>query len=507
MRKKQEFIRIDILGMERLQGRKGEGVWKSLDWWTILIYVALLAFGWISICGASYDFELAGNIFSFDSRSGMQLVWIGTSFVLGFVLLMLDDRIYDTFAYIIYGIFLILLFITPFFARDIKGSLSWIKIGSFSIQFAEFAKCATALALAKYMSVYGYSMSRMREALMTCAIIFVPIILIILQKETGSALVYLAFFLVLYREGMPGSILFAGISAVTYFVVGVRYADVPMWHIPMSAGQFIVLLLIFLFTLGLLRVYCGKTDKALKLITIYGIGSIVIAFCFAYWVIPFDVTWVLLVLSLFIVGYLCYLALRDRVTNYFYIAMFTLVSLSFSYAVEPVLNEVLQPHQRVRIHVLLGLEDDPSGAGYNVNQAKIAIGSGGLMGKGFLNGTQTKLKYVPEQDTDFIFCTVGEEEGFWGASLVLLLFLALILRLIYLAERQPYAFGRIYGYAVMSVFLFHLFINVGMVLGLTPVIGIPLPFFSYGGSSLWGFTLLLFIFLRIDAGRNLSKRY
>ena len=188
------------------------------------------------------------------------------------------------------------------------------------------------------------------------------------------------------------------------------------------------------------------------------------------------------------------------------IAIFALGSMAFFYSLDYVMESVLEDHQRVRIHVLLGLEDDPSGAGYNVNQAKIAIGSGGLMGKGFLNGTQTKLKYVPEQDTDFIFCTVGEEEGFWGAAGVLLLFLALILRLIYLAERQPYAFGRIYGYAVMSVFLFHLFINVGMVLGLTPVIGIPLPFFSYGGSSLWGFTLLLFIFLRIDAGRNLSKR-
>ena len=201
-----------------------------------------------------------------------------------------------------------------------------------------------------------------------------------------------------------------------------------------------------------------------------------------------------------------YVSVTARVKKYFYIAVFALGSLAFFYSVDFVLNNVLEAHQQIRIKVLLGLEDDPTGAGYNVNQAKIAIGSGGLKGKGFLNGTQTKLKYVPEQDTDFIFCTVGEEEGFVGSAAVLLLFLTLILRLIHLAERQPYRFGRVYGYCVLSVFLFHLFINVGMVLGLTPVIGIPLPFFSYGGSSLWGFTILLFIFLRIDASRNLAQR-
>jgi rod shape determining protein RodA len=206
------------------------------------------------------------------------------------------------------------------------------------------------------------------------------------------------------------------------------------------------------------------------------------------------------------VVYLIYLSVRDSMVRYFYIALFAAGSLAFFYSADFVLNHVMEPHQQTRIRVLLGLEDDPRGAGYNVIQAKIAIGSGGLKGKGFLNGTQTKLKYVPEQDTDFIFCTVGEEEGFLGCSVVLLLFLTLILRLIHLAERQPYTFGRVYGYCVMSIFLFHVFINVGMVLGLTPVIGIPLPFFSYGGSSLWGFTILLFVFLRIDAGRNRMRR-
>lgn len=482
-----------------------KGVWRSLDWWTILIYMALLAFGWISICGASYDFALEGNIFSFEARSGMQIIWIGTSLVLGFVLLMLDSKHYETFAYIIYFLFLVLLFITPFLARDIKGSQSWIKIGPFSIQCAEFAKCATALALAKFMSVYGYNISRWRDLLITMGIIFVPIVLIILQKETGSALVYLAFFLMLYREGMSGAVLFSGVSAVVYFVVGVRYKEVMLGYIPTSVGEFLVLMMVILFTMGMVHVY-GDKKEVVRNILFYGVGTVVLALGFSAIVIPFDITWILVAVCIGVIVYLCYIGLRERISRYFYIALFALGSMTFFYSADYVLNQVMEPHQRVRINVLLGLEDDPSGAGYNVNQAKIAIGSGGLRGKGFLNGTQTKLKYVPEQDTDFIFCTVGEEEGFWGAAGVLVLFLILILRLIYLAERQPFAFGRIYGYGVMSIFLFHVFINVGMVLGLTPVIGIPLPFFSYGGSSLWGFTILLFIFLRIDAGRNQAKR-
>ena len=487
--------------MEQLRGEQGKGVWRSLDWWTILIYMALLAFGWVSICGASYDFELEGDIFSFQARSGMQIVWIGSSLALGFCLLMLDDRIYDTLAYVVYLFMLVLLFITPFLARDIKGSHSWIKIGSFSFQSAEFAKCATALALAKFMSAYGYQIGRFKDFAITLCIIFLPIILIIMQKETGSALVYLAFFLVLYREGMSGSVLFAGVSAVAYFVVGVRYAADTLGYIPTSLGEFLVLLLIVLCCVGLLHVYGSRREPG-RNILIYGVGLIGVTVCFSALVIPFDVKWMMWSVCGGMVAYLVYLSLRERVAQYAYIALFAVGSLSFYYSADYVLNHVMEAHQRVRINVLLGLEDDPAGAGYNVNQAKIAIGSGGLRGKGFLNGTQTKLKYVPEQDTDFIFCTVGEEEGFWGAAAVLVLFLVLVLRLIHLAERQPYAFGRIYGYAVMSVFLFHLFINVGMVLGLTPVIGIPLPFFSYGGSSLWGFTILLFVFLRIDAGRN-----
>ena len=252
-------------------------------------------------------------------------------------------------------------------------------------------------------------------------------------------------------------------------------------------------------------VYVGDKGRTRLLLT-YVFGVTGLALLFSEFVIPFDVVWVQLILSACVIGYLVYNAMNTRFANYFYIALFALGSIAFFYSADYVLNDVMQPHQRVRINVLLGLDEDLAGAGYNVHQSEIAIGSGGLQGKGFLNGTQTKLKFVPEQDTDFIFCTVGEEEGFLGSASVLVLFLFLILRLMYLADRQPFKFGRVYGYCVAGIFLFHLFINVGMVLGLTPVIGIPLPFFSYGGSSLWGFTLLLFIFLRIDAGRNLIRQ-
>lgn len=237
----------------------------------------------------------------------------------------------------------------------------------------------------------------------------------------------------------------------------------------------------------------------------YCLGATLIALLFSVFVIPFDIVWVQLVISAAMIGWLLWQGLGSRLKQYYYIMLFAIGSMAFFYSADYVLNNVMEPHQRVRINVLLGLEEDLAGAGYNVHQSEIAIGSGGLEGKGFLNGTQTKLKFVPEQDTDFIFCTVGEEEGFLGSAGVLLLFLALILRLIHLSERQPFRYGRVYGYSVLSVFLFHVFINVGMVLGLTPVIGIPLPFFSYGGSSLWGFTLLLFIFLRIDASRKLVR--
>ena len=303
---------------------------------------------------------------------------------------------------------------------------------------------------------------------------------------------------------MPGSVLFTGVAMVVYFVVGIRYGETLIEPSPTPIGPFVVLLLVQIFTAGMVRTYCKDKHKS-WLIIAYSVGVTVLSVLFAEFVLPFNIVYVQLAVTLILIGYLLYQALYTRMRNYFLILLFTVGSVAFFYSASYVLNNVMEPHQRVRINVLLGLDEDLKGAGYNVHQSEIAIGSGGLKGKGFLNGTQTKLKFVPEQDTDFIFCTVGEEEGFVGSAGVLLLFLALIIRLIKMAERQPFRFGRVYGYCVLSVFLFHVFINVGMVLGLTPVIGIPLPFFSYGGSSLWGFTILLFIFLRIDAARNMPK--
>ena len=482
-------------------GYRKDSIWKAVDWWTIGLYLILLVCGWFSVCGASYDYG-EPNFLDFGTRAGKQLMWMGCSLCLGFVLLMLEDKFYNTYAYLIYGILLLLLFGTIFNPHEIKGSRSWIVLGPVSLQPAEFAKFATALALAKFMGEYTFSMKRKKHMLAALGIILLPMVLIVLQKETGSALVYLSFFLVLYREGMTGSILFAGICAVVYFIVGVRFSADLMSDETTPWGAFSVWGLIVLLS-GLLFYSYAKLHRrfACYILGVSG-GVILLAVLFSCYVIPFNVVIVEMVLAAAIVLYLLYLYYRERLANYMYILVFTVGSAVFFYSIDYVFNNVLEAHQKIRIEVLLGITDDPAGAGYNVNQSKIAIGSGGFWGKGFLNGTQTKLKYVPEQDTDFIFCTVGEEQGFFGSALVLLLFTAFILRLMVLSERQTSRFGRVYGYCVLSIFFFHLFINIGMVLGVTPVIGIPLPFFSYGGSSLWGFTILLFVFLRIDAGRD-----
>ena len=476
--------------------RKTE-IWKSVDWFTIMLYVLMVVAGWFTICGASYAFDDVSFIDP-SGRPGMQLIWIATSVAIIFVILMLESDFFDVFAYLIYAAVLALLVVTIFVAPNIKGSHSWLVIGPLRFQPAELAKFATALAVAKLMGGYGFQLTNWKNFLRVMLLIFTPMICIMLQRETGSALVYLAFFLMLYREGMSGYILLIGVCAVAFFVTAMKYADVVVGVTPL--GQLIVSCLIGLITM--LLVWVERKDAlAVKFMagtSVVALGASVIVSLF----IPVNFAWVSIGLVLAFVGYMLYLSLHNWVIHYVLIALFAVGSLAFLFSVDYVFNEILEPHQQVRIKVSLGLEDDPSGAGYNVNQSKIAIGSGGLMGKGFLNGTQTKLKYVPEQDTDFIFCTVGEEQGFVGSTAVLLLFGFFILRLIVLAERQDSVFSRVYGYSVASIFIFHLAINVGMVTGLTPVIGIPLPFFSYGGSSLWGFTTLLFIFLRLDASRK-----
>ena len=472
-------------------------LWKSVDWITVLFYLLMVIAGWFSICGASYEFETTG-LFDPASRPGSQLIWIGTSFGLIFVIMMMERDFFEVFGYFFYAFVIMLLIATIFFAPNIKGSESWLVIGPVRIQSAEFAKFSTALAVAKAMNTYGFKLVTLKNFCVVLGLIFLPMICILLQKETGSALVFFSFFLMLYREGMSGYILLAGLSAVIFFVTGMKYAEVVVGIT--SMGELLVSCLILIITMAL--VYIERKD--LRTVHIL-LGATAVSFLVAAIVsrfMPVDFALVAMGVIVLCVLYLIYLSIYHWVCHYVLIGLFALASLGFLFSVNYVFNDILEPHQQVRIKVSLGLEDDPSGAGYNVNQSKIAIGSGGLVGKGFLNGTQTKLKYVPEQDTDFIFCTVGEEQGFLGSSAVVLLFGAFILRLIVLAERQDSAFGRVYGYCVASVFFFHLAINVGMVTGLTPVIGIPLPFFSYGGSSLWGFTILLFIFLRQDASRK-----
>ena len=370
-------------------------IWKGVDWVTILIYLALALFGWINIYGACYTFEQT-SIFSFTNVAGKQFVWIMSALFMGLIVLLIDERLYDILGYWMYAAVILLLLVTPLLANDTKGSLSWIDLGPMKLQPAEFAKFVTAIAVAKYMSRYGYKVQSWRDLVVPFILIGLPMLIIMVwQKETGSALVFAAFLLVFYTQVMNGKVLLYGFLAIVVVVVILKLQIIPD-------------------------------------------------------------AWI---------------------------------------------DSVLKPHQRARIEVVLGIREDPMGYGYNVAQSLIAIGSGRFAGKGFLQGTQTKLSFVPEQHTDFIFCTVGEEWGFVGTFLVIALYVALILRLLYIARRQRDLFSQIYAYSVASILFLHFTINIGMVIGLLPVIGIPLPFFSYGGSSFWGFTLLLFILLRMDGAR------
>ncbi len=459
----------------------------------------LVAYGAVSIYAASYDFDNA-SLFDLREFSGKQILWIGLSLVIGCVIMITDYRIYKTYAYPIYIGVLIILLITIFIAPDIKGSHSWIKIGSMSLQPAEFGKFATALALAKLFDSYNFRLNaKISNYFRALIIIFLPIIFILMQKETGSALVYISFIFVLYREGMSGLVLFSVLCAISYFVVAIKFAD-PL-ILGMASGEFTVFILIMLVFSLMLLFYCK--DIIIARNVIYGfVGSGLVVTILSLCHVPVNGRLYFIIIIATAIIYTAIAMFRHRIRKFLITIGFALVSVVFLFSVNYVFSNVLEPHQQMRIKVALGIEENLQGAGYNVNQSKIAIGSGGITGKGFLNGTQTKLKYVPEQHTDFIFCTIGEEQGFIGTTTVLILFLTLILRLIHIAERQRTIFERVYAYCVISILIFHLCINIGMVIGLCPVIGIPLPFFSYGGSSLWGFTILLFILLRLDASRK-----
>ena len=410
-------------------------IFSNIDWLTVFFYGLIMLFGWINIYSAVYD-EAHQSIFDVSQRYGKQMIWIAAAAFLGFLLLLIDARIYENFSFLIYVGVMVLLLGVLVGGKEIAGSKSWFQIGSIAIQPAELAKFATALALAKYLTMPNIDLRKLKYLIKAFIIIFTPAVLIFLQNDTGTALVFAAFVMVLYREGMtPGLLYFAA-----------------------------AMIVIFLSTL-----IAGK------------------------WVV---------ISALAGIAFLLIMLFKKQKNAIITIAVSLLLSSGVSYGIEYGFNNFLQPHQQVRIKVLLGQEVDNRGAGYNVHQSKIAIGSGGFTGKGFLQGTQTKYNFVPEQSTDFIFCTVGEEWGFVGSSALILLFVLFLIRLVFLAERQRSRFSRIYGYGVIMVLLFHFAINIGMTVGLVPVIGIPLPYVSYGGSSLWAFTILLFIFLKLDANRR-----
>ena len=409
-----------------------------IDWLTVLIYLALVLIGWFSIFSAKYN-ELHPSIFDFSMEYGKQLIWIGAALLFGFIILLIDAKFFNAFSLWIYVLVLVTLVMVLAYGKVTKGATSWIEFGPIKFQPSEFAKMATALALAGYLDRLDVDLRKRKDQIICAAIILIPMALVLLQNDTGSALVFISFIFVLYREGLPGAgwIMVIGVVAALLFVFTLVWSQKVMFII---LGVLLALTLLYLFI-------NKKRDVIVPAVIVFG------------------------------------------------------MAFGMVFSVDYAFNKVLQEHQRNRVLVLLGQLDDPKGVGYNVYQSKIAIGSGGFAGKGFLQGTQTKYDFVPEQHTDFIFCTIGEEGGFLGTAAVVLLYVALLLRIIVLAERQRSTFSRVYGYGIAGIFFVHVAINIGMTIGLMPVIGIPLPFLSYGGSSMLAFTIMLAIFVKQDANR------
>ena len=459
----------------------------NIDWVSILLYLLLVLIGWLNIYAAVYD-ENHSSIFDISQKYGKQLIWIGAAFVLAFLVLLTDSKFFTTFSMVIYGIMIFLLIAVLFFGTETKGARSWFEVGDFRIQPAEFAKFATNLAIAYVMSRHNFKVMRFSSLLTIGLILALPAGLIILQNDTGSALVYSSFILVLFREGLHGSILLLCFVAAAIFIMALLYSP------------FTVLLVIIGGTLIAFYYYRHDIRELFQIILFIGCGFGL--FVLIKWMFNLLISDYYMLLTVYVITSITaiYPIYKRKMKN-----MITLLLISWlCVGAAPSVNyafDHLQPHQQDRINELLGIRVDPKGTGYNVTQSKIAIGSGGLLGKGFLQGTQTKLNFVPEQSTDFIFCTVGEEWGFVGSTFTIVLLAVFILRIIKLAERQRSSFSRIYGYGVASILFFHVAVNIGMTIGMAPVIGIPLPFFSYGGSSLWSFTILIFIFLRLDANR------
>lgn len=475
--------------------------WDALDWWTIALYLILVVWGWFTICGATYSFDVE-ELTQWGSRPIMQLVWFGVAVLIALAILAIHPSTIEFWTPLLYIGMLLLLGVTLFVAPDIKGSRSWLVMGPVRLQPAEFAKLATSLMLAWQFRNRDFRIQSIGSYILLGSIILIPAGIIIGQSETGSALVFFALFLALFREGFSGLFLGLAVAAATYFIGALMLDNVLWWRDSTQADLFVVGYATLIFSLVALYHYAQPLRSLVLGYSCVIVLVQVLAALVHLLLVPFDLSWFPLLFLVGLIVGLFVLSIAQRMYRYALVALFALGSMGFFYSTGYVFDNILQPHQQVRIKISLGIEEDIKGKGYNVDQSKIAIGSGGVWGKGFLQGTQTKLNYVPEQDTDFIFCTVGEERGFVGSTLLLVLYAALILRIVALAERQVETFGRVYAYCVASIFFFHLFVNVGMVIGIVPVIGIPLPFFSYGGSSLWGFSFLLFILLGMDARRH-----
>ena len=459
--------------------------WSRIDWGLVLLYLLLVFMGWLSIYASAYT-EAHPSIFDFSQRYGQQLLWISAAFVLVVAILLIDKRFYYAFAYIIYAILLFVLLVVLFIGVAKHGARSWLDFGFFKMQPSEFAKFTTSLALARFMGRAQFSRYAMRDWLRVAVIIGIPVILILLQNDLGSAIVFSTFLLVCYREGMRGEVLLFLLFVAAIFIFELLF------------DKLYILLGLVLLSLVVYQLMQRNVKATLRLL-FFQLLALAIGYALNFFLHK-EWEWYVLSLfpALFTVLYFLVQGLLSRTRSLAILGGILAFSLFCSFSVDYVFNNVLDTHHQRRINDLLGIEDDPLGWGYNVNQSMIAIGSGGMWGKGFLEGTQTKFNFVPEQSTDFIFCTVGEEWGFAGSIVVLGLFLALLLRIILVAERQKEAFHRIYGYCVASILFFHLAINISMTIGLFPVVGIPLPFFSYGGSSLWAFTMLLFVLIKFD---------
>ncbi len=408
-------------------------IFDKVDWWTVLIYAILVIIGWLNVYAALFNENY--ELIDFSQKYGRQLIWISIAFLIAIFILFFNWKFFEGFAYLIYLISLLSLIGVLLFGIEVNGAKSWFDFGFIRIQPAEFAKVACCLALAKFLSRLNMSLEKTKNKIIATALILLPVIFITLQNDTGSALVYSTFILVLYRFGLPATLLIICIVTTILFVTSIIVSKI------------------------------------------------------------------VLIVILSVIAIFFFIISSRKLRELIIISSLLVICIGFIYSVDHAFERVLEPHHVTRIKVLLGQESDPHGSGYNVNQSMIAIGSGGFTGKGYLNGTQTKFNFVPEQSTDFIFCTIGEEWGFIGSTFLLLLYLIFLFRLLYLAERQRSIFSKVFGYGVVSVFFFHIAVNIAMTIGLAPVIGIPLPFISYGGSSLWGFTILLFIFLNLDSYR------